>query len=72
VNLGTDTTIVTGGSLFFGVQALTSLEEFTAPGIAAAPAFGQPVMSARKESAGRRELARRHEFFDLLELDTRL
>lgn len=73
VSLGTDTkSIVTGGGLFFGVQALTSLEEFTAAGIAAAPVVGQAVASAYKESAGRRELARRHEFFYLLELDTRL
>ncbi len=73
LNFGTDAkSIVTGGGLFFGVQATTSLEEFTAAGIAAVPVVGQAVASAFKDSAGRREAARRHEFFYLLELDERL
>ncbi len=73
VNLGTDTqSIVIGGGLFFGVQTLTSLEEFTAAGLAAAPVASRAVAAAFKESTERREAARRHEFFYLLELGNRL
>jgi hypothetical protein len=73
VNLGTDAkSVVAGGGLFFGIEPFTSLEQFTAAGVAAAPVVGQAVASAYKESAGRRECAQRHEFFYLLELDKRV
>lgn len=73
VNVGMDVkTLVGGGGIYFGVEAMTSINEFAAAGIAAAPVLGKAVASAIKESSDRREAARRHEFFYLVELDERL
>lgn len=73
VNLGLDVkTLLTGAGLFFGVQSLTDVEELAAAGLSATPVLGRAVASAVKESVGRREAARRHEFFYLLELDRML
>lgn len=72
-NLGIDVkTLSIGGGLFFGVERLTSVQEFTAAGIAAVPVLARAVASAHKEAADRRVAARRHEFFYLLELERRL
>lgn len=73
VNVGMDVkTLLGGGGIYFGVQTMTSIGEFAAAGIAAAPVLSKAVASAVKESTGRREAARRHEFFYLVELDKRL
>lgn len=73
LNLGIDVkTLVTGGGIYFGVETLTSISDFAAAGIAAAPVVGKAVTSAIKESAGRRESARQHEFFYLMRLDDSL
>lgn len=61
-----------GGGLYFGVEQLTHLEGLAAAGVAAVPVVGKAVNDALVSSAGRRESARHHEFFYLLELDRKL
>lgn len=61
-----------GTGLFFGVQSMDRFDDLVAAGFGATPVLGRAVMSAVKDAAGRREAARRHEFFYLLELNERL
>jgi hypothetical protein len=71
-NLGSDLGALTGGSLFVGVEALTSLPHITAAGLGTGTVLSRAVTTAYKDSAARRDAARRHEFFYLLQLQERL
>lgn len=73
VHLGTDaTTALAAASMFFGVETFTEVHQLAAATATSLPVLGKAVASAYGDSAGRRESARRHEFYYLLELDQRL
>jgi hypothetical protein len=73
LHLGTDAkTALAAASMFFGVETLTEVHHLAAATVASLPVVGKAVSSAYGDSAGRRESARRHEFFYLLQLDQQL
>lgn len=73
IHLGTDAkTALAAASMYFGVETLTDVHQLAAATVASVPVVSQAVLSAYRDSAERRESARRHEFYYLLELDQRL
>lgn len=60
------------GAIYFGMEKLTDIENWMTAGVTAASFLGRSLHSAIRAAEQRRQDARRHQWFYLLELDRRI